>query len=73
MKISSRGSFVRWFVRREPRRIAGRNFVRLTLSFALGFVRVIFPRAIAVGFSLCGLTAASEMSAAPAEVRAAIR
>ena len=56
--------------RSEPRRIAGRDFVRLILSFALGFVRVSFPRAIAVGFSLCGLTAASEMSAAPVEVHA---
>ena len=58
--------------RSEPRRIAGRDFVRLILSFALGFVRVSFPRAIAVGFSLCGLTAASEMSDPPVEVRPAL-
>ena len=55
--------------RSEPRRIAGRDFVRLILSFALGFVRVSFPRAIAVGFSFSWLTAASEMSAARVEVR----
>ena len=58
--------------RSEPRRIAGRDFVRLILSFALGFVRVSFPRAIAVGFSFSRLTAASEMSDPRAEVRPAL-
>ena len=54
----------------SPENCTGRDFVRLILSFALGFVRVSFPRAIAVGFSFSELTAASEMSAAPVEVHA---
>ena len=39
--------------RSEPRCVTGYYFVRLILSYALGFVRVIFPRASSVGFSLC--------------------
>ena len=47
---------------KRARRILGRDFAPPTTSFALGFVRVSFPRATSVGFSLCRLIARAEMS-----------
>ena len=37
------------------------DFVRLILSYALGFVRVIFPRASSVGFSFSGNSRPAEI------------
>ena len=47
---------------KRARRILGRDFAPPTTSFALGFVRVSFPRANSVGFSFNRLIAGAEMS-----------
>ena len=56
--------------RSEPRCVTGNDFDRLVLSYALGFVRVSFPRASSVGFSLCWSSARAELRSAPVDGRA---